>query len=94
MRNDNDRVKIKVQAYFIADIDLERVEQDPRWQLMTERLDLSDKEVINEQLFKYVNSYILAGPQVLTNAPFTNGPSDIWVSTMEILDDRSNPRVS
>lgn len=93
MRNKNDRLQVKVQAYFTVDIDLERVEEDPRWQMMNKE-ELTDTEKAKQQLFSYINQYILAGPKLLTNAPFTNSPSDVWVSKMEILDERSNATIS
>jgi hypothetical protein len=62
---------------------------------MNAGLIMSNPIVAQEQLFKYINMYVLSGPQLLTNAPFTNGPSDVWVSKMEILDnDRPNTPVS
>ena len=97
MRNDNDRIKVKVHCYLVADLDLERVEEDPRWQHMSKPLPddpEAAKKQVQDQLFSYINQYILSGPQLLTNAPFTNGPSDVWVTSMERISERPNAPVS
>jgi hypothetical protein len=84
MRNEKDRCQVTLSLHSVVDLDLERVEEDPLWQITTTGKDLSDRRVLEACLFEYINQYLIRGPRIMTNAPSTNGPSDLWLVKMEI----------
>jgi hypothetical protein len=93
MRHENDRLLVRITLSSVIDLDLERVEEDPQWQRLIEGKDDSNKDIVKAMLFEYINQYLLRGPRIMTNAPSTNGPSELWPIEMEIISERPNTSI-
>lgn len=93
MRHENDRIVVRVTLSANIDLDLERVEADPLWYKLCIGKDTSNRESLEQILFEYINQYLVRGPRVMTNAPSTNGPSDLWPLKMEIISERPSSSV-
>lgn len=84
MRSDKDLLRIRVTAYSLVDLDLERVESDPRWEQIALRYDLNDPESKTQALFEYLGSYV--SQELLFDSnfmPSTNGPAGLFITDME-----------
>lgn len=86
MRDMNDIAQIQVQLQGVVSLDLERVEEDPRWDTISRKYDLNDPEQRKQALFEYLGSYI-AGERLFDSSfmPSTNGPADLFILDMEEL---------
>jgi hypothetical protein len=85
MRTLDDLVQIRFQLHSTISLDWERIELDPDWIMISSEFDLSDQEQLEQALFRYIASYI-SRQQILTHMPSTNGPGDLYVLNMEIVN--------
>lgn len=86
MRTVEDLIKVRITTYFIADLDWERIESDPNWKIVSQQFDLYDPKQRQQALFRYIAEYT-AREQVLVNVSSTNGPSDLYITEMEVVGD-------
>jgi hypothetical protein len=86
MRTNEDLVKVRVHLYAIADLDWERIEADPHWDLIAQGFDLTDLEQRKQALFRYLGRY-LASEKLFAQQPVygTNGPSELFITDMEVI---------
>jgi hypothetical protein len=89
MRAFDDLIRVRVSTYLIADLDWERIEADPNWELVSRQFDITDPKEKQTALFRYLGEYI-AREQLLINMPCTNGPSDLYITDMEVINGNSN----
>lgn len=66
-------------------LDLERAMEDPWWEQYTRGLDLDNKEQFARAIYNYVSAY-LRNEDLLSNAPFTCGPADVYHIQTEVKD--------
>jgi hypothetical protein len=72
--------------YAIADLDWERIENDPYWQWIIEQVDISDSKQKEAALFQYLTDHVLREQLFATRPVFgTNGPSDLYVTNLEVV---------
>lgn len=70
-------------------LDLERAQEDPWWEQYTRGLDLSDPIQFQQAVSNYVSAY-LAKENLLSEAPFTCGPADVYNINIEVKNGGSN----
>lgn len=87
MRSPEDLVQIKVSLYSIISLDMERIEMDPAWIEVCQRVDLEDPEQVKQALFQYLGLYI-SREELFDNRfmPATNGPANVIITDMELID--------
>lgn len=64
-------------------LDLERAQEDPWWDQAVKGLDLDDKDQFRAAVSNYVSAY-LRNEELLSNAPFTCGPADVYDTNIEV----------
>lgn len=64
-------------------IDLERAQQDPWWDTTTRGLDLNDPVQLQQAVSNYLSAY-LRHENLLSQAPFTCGPADVYNTNVEV----------
>jgi hypothetical protein len=80
MRHPSDRIMVNVSLLAIADLDLERIEEDPVWEMI--RVNAPDQETA---LGSYIAHY-LRNVLLFTNMPSTNGPSSVFIEKVEVAN--------
>lgn len=70
-------------------LDMDRAKEDPWWEQYTKGLDLSDPIQFQAAVFNYVSAY-LKNEELLSDAPFTCGPADVYRITTEVRNGGSN----
>ena len=83
MRDPNDIRTVTIAVQGVVSIDLERVQEDPQWALVSRGVDLEDATAAKLALEAYVARY-LGMETLLSNAPFTNGPADVISTQVEV----------
>lgn len=84
MRNDQDIKKVTISLTGTVEIDLERVESDPYWELVAGRFNIQDPAQFKQALEQYICRY-LGQETVMEYAPFTCGPAAIIGFNAEVL---------
>lgn len=80
MRSEQDRLLVRLTLEAVADLDMERIENDPVWESLL--VQSPDRETA---LKSYVRNYLLRQDVLLfTNMPSTNGPSVLVIQDMEV----------
>jgi hypothetical protein len=69
-------------------IDLERAQQDPWWETTTRGLDFNDPAQLQQAISNYLSAY-LRHENLLSDAPFTCGPADVYNTQIEVKSGRS-----
>lgn len=78
MRGPEDRILVRLTMSTIADLDLERIQEDPIWEM----INVSSPDE-NTAVQRYIAEY-LRNILLFTNMPCTNGPSSITVEKAEV----------
>lgn len=89
MRSPDDLIRLRVSTYTLVDLDRERIESDPAWDEVSKNFDLEDPDQNKQALFRYLGFYI--NREQLFDSKFmpaTNGPSDIFITNMELIEDK------
>ena len=64
-------------------VDMDRVVEDPWWNLYTGDLDLEDPQQLQLGLSRYVQAY-LKQEILLSDVPWSCGPADLYQITIEV----------
>ena len=93
MRGAEDLIQVDVVLVSRISLDRERIVEDPVWAGIVSNLDLNDPNQLNQALELYVRSYIqrqqlFGGVEVFM--PSTNGPADIALDKMEVVNGNAN----
>lgn len=89
MRGPEDLILIKVSLSSTISLDRERIIEDPQWAAIADRIDLNNTEQREQALFEYLARYINRGNEKLFDSvfmPSTNGPSDLNIEKMEVVN--------
>lgn len=78
-----DMLDVAFTVFGRVKIDLERAMQDPWWVSTTNGLDLNDPEQMHMAISNYISAY-LRHENLLSDAPFTCGPADIYNTNIEV----------
>lgn len=70
-------------------LDMDRALEDPWWEQYTRNLDLDDPIQFQQAVSNYVSAY-LAKENLLSEAPFTCGPADVYNINIEVRNGGSN----
>lgn len=70
-------------------IDMTRAYEDPWWEKYSKDLNLDNPDEFRQAIQAYVSAY-LSREKILSNAPWTCGPSDIYGANIEVRNDGSN----
>ena len=80
MRGPSDRILATVTLLTVADLDMERIEEDPIWEMVS--VNAPDKETA---LQMYLNEY-LRKVLLFRDTPSTNGPSPVFIEKVEVIN--------
>lgn len=69
--------------YGRVKIDLERAQEDPWWDQSVQGLDLNDPIQLQTAISNYISAY-LRHENLLSDVPWSCGPSDIYNTYVEI----------
>lgn len=88
MRSPEDLIRLRVTLYALVDLDKERIESDPAWDEVSKHFNLEDPAQNTQALYRYLGFYINR-EQLFDNKfmPATNGPSDLFITDMELIKD-------
>jgi hypothetical protein len=93
MRTEEDILRIQVQLYGHIELDWERIESDPNWRQISQPFDLSNETERQLAVHQYVSHYVLR-ERFLRDMPSTNGPGDIRLTEMEVINGQPNNAAS
>ncbi len=65
-------------------LDLTRAVEDPNWDHYTRGLNLGIPEQLQQAVHNYVSAYLRNEQLLSDNAPWTNGPADIYGVVIKI----------
>ena len=82
MRNRNDLKSVRFSLLCGVTLDMERVEQDPAWGMAGRHYDLDDPQQFDAAVVEYLKHY-LGAESILSEMPSTNGPADVYGTTIE-----------
>ena len=80
---DNMILDVKFTVFGRLKIDLERAREDPWWDQYCNGLDLTDPIQLQTAVANYISAY-LRHEELLSNAPFTCGPADVYSTKIEV----------
>jgi len=66
-------------------LDMDRAQEDPWWDQFTQGLDLNDPIQFQQAVSNYVSAY-LTREELLSDAPFTCGPANVYNIHIEVLN--------
>lgn len=78
MRGPQDRVLVQLTLLAVADLDWERIQEDPIWEMINASSPDEDT-AIQRYIAEYLRNILL-----FTNMPCTNGPSSITIEKAEV----------
>ena len=84
MKSFDDLLHVRFNLVGLVTLDMERIEDDPKWQRIAMNYDLTDNESKKVAIGRYLNTY-LSKDDVLANCPATNGPADLITSNIESM---------
>jgi hypothetical protein len=64
-------------------LDLARAEEDPWWETYSRGLDLNEPVQFQQAVANYISAY-LRNEELLSDAPFTCGPANIYQTNIEV----------
>jgi len=89
MRDLNDIIRVRFQVSATAELDRERVELDPMWDVVSSKYDLGSPEQQKAALADYVCHY-LSREILLEETPMTNGPAALTGIQCEVVEGANN----